>query len=110
MNTKKSKFQERLDTIAKNYDPEEDRGEMNDKVNLHRMTDSPQTLTEKDINQLIKAMKGRKIPYQLMVAWNRDRGEGFNDGINTCIVMLERRLKRIQKTHKVKLHNTQTGT
>ena len=35
MNTKKSKFQERLDAAAKKYLPEEDRGSVNDQVKLH---------------------------------------------------------------------------
>jgi hypothetical protein len=63
-------------------------------------------LPENELTQLIKAMRGKKIPYQLMVAWNRDRSEGYNDGISTCIQILQRRLKRIQKVSQVNLHKT----
>jgi hypothetical protein len=36
---KKSKFQERLDELSKNYTPEEDKGSINDKLDLHKMDD-----------------------------------------------------------------------
>jgi hypothetical protein len=178
---KKSKFQERLDTIAKNYDPEEDKGSMNDQVKLHKMTDTPPLLSqsalqwisvhiekppyyapvniwdgkqiftnwarvsdgEKDyyvnslssnsvvgeckhnvtfwsypdgvsypkyepmtakdlpsyeLTQLIKAMKKREALYARTFI---DPIE-YLQGIDDCIQIVERRLKRIQKEHKLK--------
>ena len=171
---KKSKFQERLNKAAKNYDPEEDKGSMNDQVKLHKMnvtwisvdiekppcyatvniwdgkqifynwarvfdgekdyyvTDYDKTLVKTDVTfwsypeevtypkyepmtaedipgyeltQLIKAMKKKKAMsnnYYSQVA------AGFNTGIEECIQIVERRLKRIQKAHQVKLHNRNT--
>jgi hypothetical protein len=64
-----------------------------------------------ELTQLIKAMKKLKIHYSEMTSWTRPRAEGINDGISTCIRIVERKLKRIQKTYQLKLHKaSNTGT
>lgn len=50
-----------------------------------------------DLKQLIKTMKKQHIPYQVMTSWNRDRSEGYNDGVTQCIKIIERKLKKISK-------------
>lgn len=205
---KKSKFQEKLNEAAKNYDPEEDKGSMNDQVKLHKMHDkgiqpSPsqsaqqwisvniekppyyapvniwdgkqiytnwarvicpfpigvnasglvelyskcdiekdyyvnslssnsvvgeckhnvtfwsypegvsypkyEPMTAKDLpgyelKELIKAM--RKMKAKKNNYYYNEIASGYNTGIEECIQIVERRLKRIQKTSQVKLHKT----
>lgn len=203
MNTKKSKFQERLDSTAKKYLSEDDEGGINDKVKLHdtnlfsgdpqkktrRATQTAQppnagqtydwkeTKKEKppyyvrihiwdgttifhnwarvsngdedyyvctvypevdviiedinithwsppagviypkydpmtandlpgyDLKQIIKTMKKIKVKASISFA-----AAAYNNGIDNCINIVERRLKKITKPQQLKLHNRNTRT
>lgn len=113
MNTKKSKFQERLDTIAKqklkDYDPEEDRGSMNDQVKLHMMDvneDDIKLFSLRDMDAIILLIEEKLIPNIEMPQTGNDAHLGYNTAIRECLTLLN----RVTRETKVKLHNTQTGT
>jgi hypothetical protein len=106
MNTKKSKFQERLDAIAKNYDPEEDRGSLNDKLNLHKMEtneDDIKVFSITDMNNIITELEKSVIPLSEMPQDPdaRDSHYGYNTALRSCVDYL----KKVTRDGKLKLHN-----
>jgi len=106
---KKSKFQERLDTITKNYNPEDDGGSINDKLKLHRMgldMDGDQTQDQdyvkrysiKDMDTIILSIEDKVIPTNEMPENNYEAHQGYNTAIRECITLL----KRINRETKAK--------
>jgi hypothetical protein len=59
-----------------------------------------------ELTQIIKAMKKQQILYNCS-----EYANGYNEAIHDCIKIVERRLKKVSKDQKVKLHTlSNTGT
>lgn len=46
------------------------------------------------LKRFIKSVKKYEIPYQQMCSWNRQYGEGYNDGLRESIKVIEGYIKR----------------
>lgn len=46
--------------------------------------------------KLKKAFEMKKIHYSQMTSWNRQFGEGYNDGVDECIKIVDRRIKKLK--------------
>jgi hypothetical protein len=115
MNTKKSKFQQKLDIAVRNMKkkhlPEDHRGSindqvklLNDQVKLHMMNTPMISVTETAqamvLTNLIKAMEKRKTHYAQIFC---DPTQ-YIQGIDDCINIVKRSLKKVSKDKEVNLH------
>lgn len=55
----------------------------------------------KEYKNIVRVLTRKKIHYSSFVSWNRDRGEGYNEGITACIKYIESKINKLKDKESI---------